>query len=255
MVLFDTHSHVYLREFDNDRADVMERTDKAGIARVIMPAVDSATHESMLLLEQQYPEICASMMGVHPCSVKDDYAKEIKIAEEYLSQRQFAAIGESGLDFYWDTTHKVQQYLAFEQQIEWALQYDLPIIIHSRGSTDECIDVIAKKQNGKLRGIFHCFTGSLEQASRISDLGFFVGIGGVVTFKNAGLDKVVAQLDLNDLLLETDAPYLAPIPYRGKRNEPEYLSYIAKKIADVKGVPLEEVAETTTANAKKLFGL
>jgi TatD DNase family protein len=255
MVLFDTHSHVYLREFDNDRADVMERTDKAGIARVIMPAVDSTTHEAMLLLEQLYPLLCLSMMGVHPCSVKEDYQNELKIAEEHFSKRKFIAVGETGLDFYWDVSYKEQQYIAFERQIEWALAFDIPLIIHSRSSTDECIEVVQRYQKGKLKGIFHCFSGNLAQARQIIDLGFYLGIGGVVTFKNAGLDKVVTDLDLQNLVLETDAPYLAPIPFRGKRNEPEYLSYIAKKIADVKDLPLDEVASVTTTNAKKLFGL
>jgi TatD DNase family protein len=255
MVLFDTHSHVYLREFDNDRPDVMERTDKAGIASVVMPAVDSATHAGMLALEEQFPDLCSSMMGVHPCSVKENYLEELAIAEAYLNNRKFIAVGETGLDFFWDTTYTSQQYIAFERQINWALAYDIPVIIHSRSSIDECIDVVKKYQSGKLKGIFHCFTGSLEQAKKITDLGLLLGIGGVVTFKNAGLDKVVSNLSLDHLVLETDAPYLAPIPFRGKRNEPEYLSYIAKKISEVLDVPLEEVAQRTTSNAKKLFAL
>lgn len=255
MVLFDTHSHVYLREFDNDRLDVMERTDKAGIVKVVMPAVDSSTHESMLQLEEKFPTLCSSMMGVHPCSVKENYLDELAIAEAQFDKRKFVAVGETGLDFFWDTSFTTEQYIAFERQINWALAFDIPLIIHSRNSIDECISVVKKYQNGKLRGIFHCFTGSIEQANEIIEAGFFLGIGGVVTFKNAGLDKVVSKLSLNNIVLETDAPYLAPIPFRGKRNEPEYLTYVAKKISEVLDVSLEEVAETTTSNAKNLFKL
>lgn len=255
MVLFDTHSHVYLREFDNDRADVMERTDKAGIAKVLMPAIDSSTHASMLDLEQRYPVLCLAMMGVHPCSVKEDYRKELELAEGYLRSRRFVAVGETGLDFYWDVTYRDQQYEVFQRQIDWAIEFQIPIVIHSRNSIDECIEMIRKNSNEKLRGVFHCFTGTVEQAREIIDLGFYLGIGGVVTFKNAGLDKVVAQLPLGNLVLETDAPYLAPVPFRGKRNEPEYLSYVARRLAEIYALPLEEVAAATSENSKKLFAI
>lgn len=255
MVLFDTHSHIYVPEFDNDRGDMMERADKAGIAKVLMPAIDSSTHGAMLQLTQHFPGVCLPMMGVHPCSVKTDYENELKVAENHLASGEYVAVGETGLDFYWDTTYTEQQYTAFQKQIDWALQYDIPVVIHSRNSIDECIEMIEKNQDGKLRGVFHCFTGTAEQAQKIIGLGFFLGIGGVVTFKNSGLDKIVATLPMESMVLETDAPYLAPVPHRGKRNEPSYLSLVAQKMADVTGLTLEEVARITTANATKLFRL
>lgn len=192
-------------------------------------------------------------MGLHPCSVLENYDVELSNAEQFFLKREFVAVGETGLDFYWDLTFKQQQYDAFQRQIDWALNYDIPIVIHSRNSIDECIDMVQKNQDGKLKGVFHCFSGTLQQAQRIIDLGFYLGIGGVVTFKNAGLDKVLGDLDLNNVILETDAPYLAPVPYRGKRNEPSYLSYVVEKLSLIKGKPGEEIAEITTANAQKLF--
>jgi TatD DNase family protein len=255
MTLIDTHSHTYVAEFDTDRVTMMERSDKAGIIKVLMPAIDSATHESMLKMEQQFPQKCLPMMGLHPCSVMKNYDKELDIIEAFLSKRQFIAIGETGLDFYWDLTYTEQQYDAFQKQIEWALQYAIPVVIHSRNSTDECINMIAKNQRGALKGVFHCFSGTLEQAQQITNLGFYLGIGGVLTFKNGGLDKIINDIDPNKLILETDAPYLAPVPFRGKRNEPSYLTYIVQKLADIKQQSVEEIAALTTMNAQKLFGL
>jgi TatD DNase family protein len=255
MTLIDTHSHIYLDEFKTDLPDLIESADKVGIIKILMPAIDSSTHNKMLETEQKFSTICLSMMGVHPCSVKENYIAELDRAGAYLSQRKFVAIGETGLDFYWDTTFKDQQYDAFQRQIEWALQYDIPVVIHSRNSTSECIDMVSKNQKGKLKGVFHCFSGSLEQAKQITDLGFYLGIGGVVTFKNAGLDKIVNEIDLKHVVLETDAPYLAPVPFRGKRNEPAYISYVAQKLADIKKTSVEEIASVTAANAQKLFGL
>jgi len=255
MTLIDTHSHVYLDDFNDDLPALIERADKVGIIRVLMPAIDSATHEKMLETEQRFAAVCLSMMGLHPCSVKENYLVELGIAKDWLGKRKFIAIGETGLDFYWDLTFKEQQYDAFQQQINWALQYDIPIVIHSRESTDECISMVSKNQNGKLKGVFHCFSGSAGQARQIIDLGFYLGIGGVVTFKNAGLDKVVKDIDLTNVVLETDAPYLAPAPFRGKRNEPAYISYVLKKLEEIKGISQEEIAAITTTNAQKLFGL
>lgn len=250
--LIDTHAHIYLPEFDEDRDKMIAVAGSKGIKKIYLPAIDSTTHKMMLDTEAQYPN-CKSMMGLHPCSVKDDYEDEISIIKEFLSRRQFIAIGEIGLDFYWDKTYTDQQYKAFHQQIELAQQYQLPIVIHSRNAIDECIEVVA--QYPALRGVFHCFSGDEAQAQKIMGLHFLLGIGGVVTFKNAGLDKVIPQIGLNSIILETDAPYLTPVPFRGKRNEPVYTKLIAEKIAALLNISLEEVALRTTQNAEKLFSL
>ncbi|MEI9809792.1 MAG: TatD family hydrolase [Bacteroidota bacterium] len=255
MRIIDTHSHIYLDEFSTDLPGLVEKSDKVGVINVLMPAIDSATHTKMLDTEQRFPSFCTSMMGLHPCSVKENYVDELNIVEGWLAKRKFIAIGETGLDFYWDLHFKDQQYDAFQRQIDWALQYDIPVVIHSRNSTDECIRMVSKNQKGTLKGVFHCFSGSPEQAQQIIDLGFYVGIGGVVTFKNGGLDKVMKDIDLQHVVLETDAPYLAPVPFRGKRNEPAYISYVVQKLVEIKGTDSEEIATITTANAQKLFGL
>ncbi|MGZ8559063.1 MAG: TatD family hydrolase [Chitinophagaceae bacterium] len=255
MNLIDSHAHIYSAEFDKDRTEAIQRSINAGIVRIIMPAIDSSTHESMLRVENAYPETCMSMMGLHPCSVKKNYEEELQIAEKYLQKQKFIGVGETGLDFYWDISFKDQQYAAFNRQLEWALQYDIPVSIHSRNATDECIRVIQQHQKGKLRGVFHCFSGTQEQAGKLIELGFYLGIGGVLTFKNAGLDHIVKQIDLSNILLETDSPYLAPVPFRGKRNECNYITYISQKLADINEMPVDMIAAITTANAKKLFGL
>lgn len=255
MRLLDTHSHVYLEDFDHDRAEMLQRAEKEGIGKILMPAIDSATHDKMLRVAMQFEGHCFAMMGLHPCSVKENYSAELKIVEGFLRKMKFFGIGETGLDYYWDISFKKEQIFAFQQQIEWALQYDLPVVIHSRNSLDDCIYIISEKQAGKLKGIFHCFSGSLEQANQIIDLGFNLGIGGVLTYKNSGLDKVMMDLDLKNVILETDAPYLTPVPFRGKRNECSYLKYVAEKLAEIKKMNVEEVAEITTMNAKKLFGI
>jgi TatD DNase family protein len=255
MRLIDTHAHHYLNEFKDDLPAVLARAGLEKIDKILMPAIDASTHVRMLETERQYPSVFVSMMGLHPCSVKENYKDELKIAEEYLSKRKFIAVGETGLDFYWDLTFKEQQYDAFRQQIEWALQYDIPVVIHSRDSTEECIRTVAEHQRGKLKGVFHCFTGNQEQARQIIDLGFYLGVGGVLTFKNAGLDRVIKDINLEHIVVETDAPYLAPAPFRGKRNESSYLKYIAEKLAAIKQMNIEEVAAITTRNAEKLFSL
>lgn len=255
MTLIDTHSHVYLPEFDQDRNDMLERAKAEGVSGILLPAIDSTTHSKILSLEEEYPDSVFSMVGLHPCSVKRNYRDELAIALKYLEKRPFKAIGETGLDFYWDKTFTKEQYVSFHEQIEWALNFDVPVVIHSRNSIDECIRVIAEHQKGKLKGVFHCFSGNIEQAERIIDMGFYLGIGGVVTFKNSGLDKVVAYFNLNSVILETDAPYLAPVPFRGKRNEPAYLKYVIEKLSGVKEMSGEEIARITTENAKKLFRL
>jgi len=250
MQLIDTHAHVYLPEFGQDRNEIMERAKNAGVIAIFMPAIDASTHRIMLDTAQQFV-ICKSMMGLHPCSVKEDFEKELSIVKEYLQQQKFIAIGEIGLDFHWDKTFTRQQYHAFHRQIEMAIEYDLPIVIHSRNATDQCIEVVRQYQS--VRGVFHCFSGNEMQAEKLMQLGFMLGIGGVVTFKNAGLDKVVQAIGLSHVILETDAPYLAPVPYRGKRNEPAYTKLIAEKIAELLNTSLEEIARVTTQNVEKLF--
>ena len=253
-MITDTHCHLYSDAFDADRQEMMKRANAQGVSRFYLPAIDSTVTAAMLQMEVDYPGQCFAMMGLHPCSVKEDYASELQMAEEWLNRRSFAAIGETGLDFYWDTTFVPQQYTAFRTQATWAKQYAVPLVIHSRQSTQECIAVVKEMQDGRLRGIFHCFGGSLDEALQIIDLGFYLGIGGVITYKNSGLAGVIAQLPMDNIVLETDAPYLTPVPYRGKRNEPAYLPYVVKKIAEAKDMSLEDVMEITTSNAKLLFG-
>jgi TatD DNase family protein len=252
MYFIDTHNHIYLPEFDDDRDAMMQRAKEAAVEISILPAIDSSTHQKMLSTESAY-ENCYAMIGLHPCSVNQDYKKELNIVDMYLTQRKFIAIGEIGLDFYWDKTFTEQQYHAFHKQIEIAIQHDLPIVIHSRNAIDECIDVV--KEHPGITGVFHCFSGNEEQAIKIIDLNFMLGIGGVVTFKNAGFDKVMEKIGLTNVILETDAPYLAPVPYRGKRNEPSYVKLVAEKLSALCKLSVEEIAELTTANAKKLFKL
>jgi TatD DNase family protein len=255
MALIDTHAHLYTKEFEDYREQIILRAKEAGITQVLMPAIDASTHKSMLDLEIKYPAICLSMMGLHPCSVKENYKEELALVADHFTKRKFVAVGETGLDFYWDLTFTDQQYDAFLQQIVWAKQYSIPVVIHSRNATDECIQVIREQQDGALKGVFHCFSGTEEQAKKVVDLGFYMGIGGVLTFKNSGLDAAIRNIDLKHMVLETDAPYLAPVPYRGKRNESSYLQYVAQKLALIKGMTAEEVASVTTANAQKLFSL
>jgi TatD DNase family protein len=255
MKLIDTHAHIYLEEFSNDIEEIVGRAREKGVDRILMPAIDSTTHAAMLRLEEAHPSLFISMMGLHPCSVKDNYLEELKIVEDQLSRRKFVAIGEIGLDFYWDISFKDKQYDAFNRQVEWALQQDIPVAIHSRNATDECIKVVKEHQRGKLKGVFHCFSGTLKQAQKIIEAGFYLGIGGVLTYKNAGLDKVIKEIDPSHLILETDAPYLTPVPFRGKRNESSYLTYVLRKLADIRETNADAIAAITTQNAEKLFGL
>ena len=255
MILVDTHTHLYLDEFKDDIPSMISRAVQAGVTRVLLPAIDSSTHGDMLALEASYPSNCHSMMGLHPCSVKENFEDELSLITDHLRQRKFIGIGEIGLDFYWDLSFRDQQYQALHRQLELALQYDLPVSIHSRNATDECIEVMKQHQNGKLKGAFHCFSGTRQQAEKVIAAGMFLGIGGVLTFKNAGLDKEIRDIGLEHMVLETDSPYLAPVPHRGKRNESAYIPLIAQKLADIKEISIEEVARITTVNAEKLFGL
>lgn len=255
MKLIDTHAHIYLDSFKNDIEQVMTRALAAGVEKIYLPAIDRSETQKIFNLELKYPGVCVAMAGLHPCSVNENYEEELTWIEEILGSRPFAAVGEIGLDFHWDKTFVEQQYDAFERQVEWALKYDLPIVIHSRDAIDECIATVAKFTSRGVKGIFHCFGGSLEQAMAITGMGMYLGIGGVITYKNAGLAEVLEEVSLEHLVLETDAPYLTPVPFRGKRNESSYLKYVAEKLALVKQVSLEEVAAITTSNAEKIFGV
>lgn len=255
MVFTDTHTHLYSKEFDNDRPALIAKAIESGVTRFFLPNVDSESLPLMFQVEKQFPENCFSMMGLHPCSVNAHYQQELMIVEHWLTRRKFVAIGEIGIDLYWDKTFFVQQQDAFRRQITLAQKYNLPYVIHSRNSFDEVMEIVNEFNNSDTRAIFHCFSGNVEQAKQVVALGNFkLGIGGVVTFKNSGLDKVVEAIDLKHLVLETDAPYLAPAPHRGKRNEPDYLLLVAQKIAEIKNISVEEVAAVTTQSSKDIFG-
>lgn len=251
--MIDTHAHVYAEQFKEDIDEVIQRSMETGLERIYMPNIDHTSIDSMLELELKYPDFCIATMGLHPCSVKGDFEKELYIVEEWLSKREFVAIGEIGTDLYWDKTFVDQQVEAFKVQLAWAKQYKKPIIIHCRESLDMTIDLVEHLKDEGLTGVFHCFNGSIDQAKRITNLGFYIGLGGVSTFKNAGMDKVIPDLDMVNVVLETDSPYLAPVPHRGKRNEPAYIQLVAQKVADYRETSLEELISITTANANKLF--
>lgn len=251
--MLDTHSHLYLGEFDKDIENVVLRAKTAAVNSIFLPAIDSETHVAMLRLEESYPGTCYAMMGLHPCSVKENWQAEMEIVRAYFSKRKFAAVGECGLDFYWDKTFVKEQYEALEAQIQISLAYNIPLVLHTRNSMQEVIELLKKYKSKPIHGVFHCFSGSLEQAKEIIKLGFYMGIGGVVTYKNSGLNEVLKNVPLSSIVLETDAPYLTPVPYRGKRNESSYIPIIAAKIAEIKNVSIEMVAEQTTKNGKSLF--
>lgn len=259
MFLTDTHTHLFASEFDNDRNELIKAAIDKGVKRFYLPNIEEASIEPMLRLYKEFPEHTRPMIGLHPCSVKENYSEQLTHIFSYLEKEKFAAIGEIGIDLYWDKTLAEQQKEAFLIQVKKAVELDLPVAIHSRESFDLIADLLEstmKEMNwnkGRLKGIFHCFTGTAVQAQRAIELGFYLGIGGVLTFKNSGLDKVVEGLPMESLLLETDAPYLAPAPNRGKRNIPEYLYLVAEKLSDVKNIPVEEVGRITSDNAQKLF--
>lgn len=254
-MIIDTHTHLYSTEFDADIAEVMERAEKEDVQKFCLPAIDSETHDAMIALETRFPGKCHAMMGLHPCSVKENYKEELTIAAQWFEKRKFVAVGEIGLDHYWDKTFAKEQVEAFQTQIDWAFQYKLPIVIHTRDAMQDTINIVKERQNGSLSGIFHCFSGSYESAKEIIKAGFYLGIGGVLTYKKANLPEVLEKIDLQHMVLETDAPYLTPVPFRGKRNESSYLKYIVEKLAEVKHTTVEEICSVTTANAQKIFGL
>lgn len=253
MQLIDTHAHLYSSKFDNDRSAAITRARAAGIFHVFLPNVDSATIDGMLELERDFPDFCSPMMGLHPCDVKENFEEELAIVESWLHKRPFCAIGEIGLDLYWDKTFFPQQKIAFERQMDWAKAFNIPIIIHSRESTEEILQILEEKREYTGGGILHCFSGTVEQAHRTVKRGFYLGIGGVVTYKNTNLPEIIRAVGLENIVLETDAPYLAPIPHRGKRNESAYVRIVAEKVAAILEISLEEVAEKTTQNALKIF--
>jgi TatD DNase family protein len=249
----DSHAHIYLEHFDADRKEIVEKCQDQGIGKIYMPNVDSETIDAMLETEFRFKEMCIPMMGLHPCSVKKHFEKELYVVEEWLNKRPFAAVGEIGTDLYWDRSYWPEQQEALRIQLQWALDRKLPVVLHSRESIDETIELVQPFSKQGLKGVFHCFSGTREQASKITDLGFLLGIGGVATFKNGGLDKVLENVPLTHLLLETDSPYLAPVPHRGKRNEPTYIPLIAEKISEITGKDIDTIAYVTTQNALNLF--
>lgn len=252
-MIIDSHTHIYLPEFADDRKDMIRRALDAGVKKMYMPNIDCESIDLLTRLEEDYEGICLPMMGLHPCSVKEDYKKELRIIEKRLAAGNYYAVGEIGLDYYWDKTHIDIQKEAFKLQMKWAKELNLPIVIHSRDSTKDCITLVKEFKDESLKGIFHCFGGSVEEANQIIDLGFYLGIGGVLTYKKSGLDETLKEVDLKHIVLETDAPYLTPVPYRGKRNEPAYLSYIVQKLAEVKDHSIEDVCRITTQNSEKVF--
>ncbi len=255
MVLTDTHTHLYYETDKQKRAGLMQRCFDNRVTRLFLPNVDIDSVEQVYDLTDSYPDNCFPMLGMHPCSVKDDWEKELAAIQAMYGSHKIYAIGEIGIDLYWDKTTLPQQIQAFKQQIAWAKQLKLPIVIHCRDAFNEVFEVLEQERGPDLRGIFHCFTGNLEQAQKVISLGFYLGIGGVVTYKNGGLDKILPQIDLSHIVLETDSPYLTPVPHRGKPNESSYLIYVAQRVADVCQVSLDVVADITTANSKLVFGV
>ncbi len=253
MQLFDTHIHLYAEEFNEDRDELIRQAQEKNVQYFMMPNIDSTSKDGMLQLAEQYEDQCFPMMGLHPCYVKENFRKELKAVETELKNGIYYGVGEIGLDLYWDLNFVKEQEEALKIQLKWASETNLPAIIHSRESTAQLIEIIKTLKLKNLKGIFHCFSGTADQAQAIIDLGFFLGIGGVLTYKNSGVDKIIADINLKHLVLETDAPYLPPTPHRGKRNQPAYLYLIAEKLAAIKGITVEEVANQTTENALALF--
>lgn len=255
MILTDTHTHLYSEEFEQDRSEMIKRAINAGVSRFFIPAIDSTCTQAMYDLEQDFPENVFLMMGLHPTYVKDNYEAELAHVASELAKRKFYAIGEIGIDLYWDKTHLKEQQIAFRQQIQWAKQYKLPIVIHCREAFDEIFEILEEEKSPELFGIFHCFSGTYEQALQAISYNMLLGIGGVVTFKNGKIDQFLDSIDLRHIVLETDSPYLAPIPFRGKRNESSYVVNVAAKLAAIYNLSVTEIAQITTENSKRVFGI
>ena len=254
-IFTDTHTHLYSEEFEQDRGEMIQRAINAGVSRFFIPAIDSTCTQAMYDLEQDFPENVFLMMGLHPTYVKDNYEAELAHVASELAKRKFYAIGEIGIDLYWDKTHLKEQQVAFRQQIQWAKQYKLPIVIHCREAFDEIFEILEEEKSPELFGIFHCFSGTYEQALQAISYNMLLGIGGVVTFKNGKIDQFLDRIDLRHIVLETDSPYLAPIPFRGKRNESSYVVNVAAKLATVYNLSVTEIAQITTENSKRVFGI
>lgn len=252
-VFVDTHTHLYLPEFDSDRNETVQRAIDHGVKAMFLPNVDLETMDKMFEMAEAFPENCFPMAGLHPESVHEDFEEKLLQIEKIVQHKKVYGIGETGLDYYWDQTFKEQQKESFDQQLKMAIKYKLPIVIHVRNSFDDVIELVHLNASPDLTGVFHCFTGTMVEAEKIIGLGFYLGIGGIATFKNGGLDKVIPEVPLEHLVLETDSPFLAPVPYRGKRNESSYVVLVAERIAQFKNISVEEVAHTTTQNAEKLF--
>jgi TatD DNase family protein len=256
MFFIDTHAHLYAKEFDEDRSEMIARAISQGVQQFLLPNIDEESIAGMHQLAKDYPDRCFAMMGVHPSSVVKDWEAQLSHIQSFFDPNIHIAIGEIGIDLYWDKSHQKEQTLAFEQQIIWAKAVGLPIVIHARDSFDEIFEVVDQHNDGQLTGVFHCFTGDVHQAQKIINYGGFkLGIGGVATFKNGGLDKVLPEVDLKHIILETDSPYLAPVPFRGKRNESSYIPLVAERLSELYNVSLATIAETTTAAAQELFKL
>ncbi|MBN8678753.1 MAG: TatD family hydrolase [Chitinophagales bacterium] len=254
MQLIDTHAHLYSGKFATDRPEMVKRAMAAGVVRMYLPNIDAESIDGMLELEAAFPENCFAMMGLHPCSVQPDtFEAELNTVEKWLGERNWAGIGETGIDLFWDKTTLEVQQIAFARQCEWAKDLQRPIIIHSREANREALDVVKKAQDGRLRGIFHCFSGSREEAQEMIDLGFMLGIGGTLTYPKSTLPEILREIPLEHIVLETDAPYLPPVPHRGKRNESAFIRHTAEALSEAKVLPLAEIARTTTANALKMF--
>ena len=254
-IFTDTHTHLYSEEFEQDRGEMIQRAINAGVSRFFIPAIDSTCTQAMYDLEQDFPENVFLMMGLHPTYVKDNFEAELAHVASELAKRKFYAIGEIGIDLYWDKTHLKEQQVAFRQQIQWAKQYKLPIVIHCREAFDEIFEILEEEKSPELFGIFHCFSGTYEQALQAISYNMLLGIGGVVTFKNGKIDQFLDRIDLQHIVLETDSPYLAPIPFRGKRNESSYVVNVAAKLAAIYNLSVSEIAQITTENSKRVFGI
>lgn len=253
MIITDTHTHLYSNEFDDDRNEMIQRAINVGVSRFFIPAIDSAYTQSMYDLEKAFPENIFLMMGLHPTHVKDNFQEELKHVENELSRRKFYAIGEIGIDLYWDKTHLEEQKIAFRKQIQLAKHYKLPIVIHCREAFDEIFEVLETEKSTKLFGIFHCFSGTYEQALKAISYNMKLGIGGVVTFKNGKIDQFLNRIDLKNIVLETDSPYLAPVPFRGKRNESSYIINVIDKLVEIYNIPKDEISRITTDNSIQIF--
>ena len=255
MNIIDTHTHLYLKQFNEDIDLVINRSKEIGVNKFILPAIDSSHFNEMHNLKDKYPNSIYLMSGLHPTDVKENYKDELDFVVNTLKSHNYVAIGEIGIDLYWEKSFLKQQQDAFQFQIRLAIKHDLPIVIHCREAFNEIFEILDKENSNKLRGVFHCFTGTLEEAQRAIDLGFFLGVGGVVTFKNGGIDKFLHEIDLKNIVLETDSPYLAPVPFRGKRNESSYIIYVLEKLSEIYGISKEKIAEITSKNAEKVFRL